>query len=122
MTHVWALVKRIRYLRHTIAKRLADGASIALDVVREGDALVWAVSRLLAEGEVEHAADRDAIKDVGFEWDALKRQLAQRQRRAVLEGLLPGSPAAVTRITDVLEATEAEGRNQSTFTSTKGQQ
>lgn len=74
-THVWALVKRVRYLRHSLAKRLEEGASIAPDVVREGDALVWAVSRLLAEGEVEHAADRDAIKDVGFEWDELKRQL-----------------------------------------------
>jgi hypothetical protein len=78
MTHVWALVKRARYLRHSLAKRLEEGASIAPDVVREGDALLWAVSRLLLAGDVEHVTDREDVKAIGFEWEALKRQLDQR--------------------------------------------
>jgi hypothetical protein len=56
----------------------------------------------------------------GADPTVVRRWMAQRQRRAVLEGLLPGSPAAVTRITDVLEATEAEGKNQSTYTKVGG--
>ena len=75
-THVWALVKRIRYLRHTLAGRLDKGSPIAHDVVREGDALAWALSRLLVDGEVEHQIDRDVIKAVSLEWDQLKRWLA----------------------------------------------
>lgn len=118
-THVWALVKRIRYLRHTLAERLDQGSPIAPDVVREGDALAWALSRLLVDGEVEHVADRDDIVAVGFDWETLKRRLAQRQRRTVLDGLLPGSPAAVAVVAGTLEATEAEGRNLPTFTTRK---
>ena len=45
----------------------------------------------------------------------VRRWLAQRKRQAVLRELLPGSPAAVARITHLLEATEAEGKNEPTF-------
>ena len=51
----------------------------------------------------------------------VRRWKAQRKRHAVLNGLLPGSPAAVARITESLEASEATGRNEPTFTSAKGQ-
>jgi hypothetical protein len=52
----------------------------------------------------------------------VRRWLAQRKRRAVLAGLLPASsgPAAAV-VTNLLEATEAEGNNEPTFTSVKGQ-
>ncbi len=115
MTHVWALVKRVRYLRHSLSEKLAQGGHIAPDVVREGDALVWALTRLLVNDEAEHVTDRADIVAATGEWDALTRRLAQRKRQALLQGLLPGSPAAVARITTVLEATEAEGRNEPTF-------
>lgn len=121
MTHVWALVKRVRYLRHSLSERLAQGGHIAPDVVREGDALVWALTRLLVSDEAEHVTDRADIVAATGEWDALTRRLAQRKREAVLRELVPGSPAAVTRISNLLEATEAEGRNEPTFTSAKGQ-
>lgn len=57
----------------------------------------------------------------GADPTTVKRWKAQRRRQAVLEGLLPGSPAAVARITESLEATEATGRNEPTFTAAKGQ-
>jgi len=57
----------------------------------------------------------------GADATVVRRWKAQRRRHAVLNGLLPGSPAAVARITESLEATEATGKNEPTFTAAKGQ-
>lgn len=57
----------------------------------------------------------------GADPTVVRRWKTQRKREAVLRELVPGSPAAVARISNLLEATEAEGRNEPTFTSAKGQ-
>lgn len=52
----------------------------------------------------------------GADPTVVRRWKAQRKRRAALEGLLPGSPAAAARVADLVDAADDAGRNDPGFT------
>lgn len=75
--HIRPLVKRVQYLRHQIRERHAAGNGIATDVLREGDALVWVLSKLLNECEVEETRDANNIRALQFDWPEMKREIGR---------------------------------------------
>lgn len=75
--HIRPLVKRVQYLRHQIRERHAAGQGIATDVLREGDALVWVLSRLLADGEVRDLRDANNIRALQFDWPEMRKEIGR---------------------------------------------
>lgn len=75
--HIRPLVKRVQYLRHQIKERHAKGFGVATDVLREGDALVWVLSKLSADGEVSDERDAEDIRALQFDWPEMKREIGR---------------------------------------------
>lgn len=75
--HIRPLVKRVQYLRHQIRERHAKGFGVATDVLREGDALVWVLSRLLADGEVRDLRDANNIRALQFDWPEMRKEIGR---------------------------------------------